>query len=223
MAGGGGSDDMNPFIAYVDLFASIIMVLLLFVLLLFVNVGYYMQFNTKGQVSDINTTQENEDAVVSSVTMIKKEDYKQKEIEKPTISAEAKDISSESKAEDGGANGNTISRKSETFASAEFKEQDMIVVFKNNEYFLNKDVILQISSFMEQIQKTRPSAIFHLSVGDSTKLISSTQTKQVSLGRILSLKNALQNIPTLKDKIKINYKQSDSLSYEFGYLKIDAK
>ena len=59
MAGGGGSDDMNPFIAYVDLFASIIMVLLLFVLLLFVNVGYYMQFSTKGQVSDINTTQEN--------------------------------------------------------------------------------------------------------------------------------------------------------------------
>ncbi|MDD5158286.1 hypothetical protein [Sulfurimonas sp.] len=219
MAGGGGSDDMNPFISYVDLFASIIMVLLLFVLLLFVNVGYYMQFNTKDQVSDINTTEEKENAVVSSIDIVKKEDYKQKEIEKPVTVPEKKDINSTTKATDG----NTISGKSETFASAEFKEQDMIVVFKNNEYFLNKDVILQISSFMEQIQKTRPSAIFHLSVGDSSKLISSTQTKQVSLGRILSLKNALQNIPSLKDKIKINYKQADTYSYEFGYLKIDAK
>ena len=74
MAGGGGSDEMNPFISYVDLFASIIMVLLLFVLIMFVNVGYYMQFNAKDRSkSDVNTIEEKPLPVVSKIEIKKKE------------------------------------------------------------------------------------------------------------------------------------------------------
>lgn len=80
MAGGGGSDEMNPFIAYVDLFSSIIMVLLLFVLIMFVNIAYYMQFNSKDRSkSDVNTTEneEEQESVVTKVVIEKKEDFKQ--------------------------------------------------------------------------------------------------------------------------------------------------
>ena len=45
--------EMNPFISYVDLFSSVILVLLLFVLLMLVNVGYYMQKIRKAVVHDI--------------------------------------------------------------------------------------------------------------------------------------------------------------------------
>jgi energy-coupling factor transporter transmembrane protein EcfT len=222
MAGGGGSDEMNPFIAYVDLFSSIIMVLLLFVLIMFVNIGYYMQFNSKDQSkSDANTTEseEEQESVMTKVVIEKKEDFKQIVIVNP----DQKENNNTTPVQGGEVEGNTIAKKAEKFAVAEFQEENLIIAFKNNEFFLNKDVIQQIAKFMENQLKSNPSAQFYLSVGDSNKLISSTQTKQVSLGRILSLKNALQVMPSLKDKIKVNYKQEKISGYDFGYLKIDVK
>ena len=76
---------------------------------------------------------------------------------------------------------------------------------------------------MKQKLQSNPNVNFYLSVGDSRTIISSTQTKQVSLGRVLSLKNALQQVPELSNKVKINYKQDNALKYQFGYLKVDVR
>ncbi len=225
MSGGGNSDEMNPFISYVDLFSSIIMVLLLFVLIMFVNIGYYMQFNSKDRSkSDVNQTEEKPTiAVVSKIEMKKKEDQKKLVIENPPSKVMQKEMNNTTPVKGGEVEGNALSKKSEKYAVADFKEEELIITFKNNEYFLNKDVIQKIAAFMKQKLKSSPNATFYLSVGDSNKIISSTQTKQVSLGRILSLKNALQAMPELSDKIKINYKQDNSINYEFGFVKIDVK
>ena len=224
MAGGGGSDEMNPFISYVDLFSSIIMVLLLFVLIMFVNIGYYMQFNSKDKsLSEVNATEQQITPVVSKLEMTKKEDQKRVVIENPISEAVQKETNNTTPVKGGETDGNQISKKSEKFALADFKPEEMIIAFKNNEYFLNKDIVQQIADFMKQKLKSNPNTNFYLSVGDSNRIISSTQTKQVSLGRILSLKNALQDMPELSDKIKINYKQDKSVNYEFGHLKIDVR
>ena len=98
-----------------------------------------------------------------------------------------------------------------------------MVIFKNNDYFVNKNVVSQLVKTMEKILKTKPNAMFVISVGDSKKLISSTQAKQISLGRVLSFKNSLEAVPELKNKIQINYKQTETVHHEFGYLKIDVK
>lgn len=218
MAGGGGSDDMNPFIAYVDLFSSIIMVLLLFVLIMFVNVGYYIQFNTKDKTSDETNTSEQQVEKVTEVVQVKKEDY-----EKLIQAAQQRETNNTTPVQGGEVEGNLLTKKSDKFATADFVDNDTVIAFKNNEYFLTKDMVQEVASFMENRLKTDPNAIFYLSVGDSTKLISSTQTKQVSLGRILSLKNSLQEMPKLQNKIKISYKQSNASNYQFGYIKIDVK
>ena len=225
MAGGGGSDEMNPFISYVDLFASIIMVLLLFVLIMFVNVGYYMQFNAKDRSkSDVNTIEEKPLPVVSKIEIKKKdEDIKRVVIENPITQSIPKELNNTTPVQGGEENGNTLSKRSDKFAQADFKPEEMLVSFKNNEYFLNKDVIQQVADFMKQKLQSNPNVNFYLSVGDSRTIISSTQTKQVSLGRVLSLKNALQQMPELSNKIKINYKQDNALKYQFGYLKVDVR
>ena len=197
MAGGGDDGEMNPYISYVDLFSSVILVLLLFVLIMFVNVGYYMQFTSK--------------------------DLKQ-EASSKNISSTIKDINTTVSAQSSSVvQGNTLSKNIEQVADVEFNESDLIVVFKNNEYFLSKEMISRVSKAMEKILKTRPNASFIISVGDSKKLISSTQTKQVSLGRVLSLKNSLESLPIFKNKIKINYRTPERAGFDFGYLKIDAK
>lgn len=197
MAGGGDDGEMNPYISYVDLFSSVILVLLLFVLIMFVNVGYYMQFTSK--------------------------DLKQ-EASSKNISSTIKDINTTVSAQSSSVvQGNTLSKNIEQVADVEFNESDLIVVFKNNEYFLSKEMISRVSKAMEKVLKTRPNANFIISVGDSKKLISSTQTKQVSLGRVLSLKNSLESLPIFKNKIKINYRTPERAGFDFGYLKIDAK
>lgn len=222
MAGGGGSDEMNPFIAYVDLFSSIIMVLLLFVLIMFVNIGYYMQFNAKDKTSNETSTETNTteqiEATTAEVVQVKKEDY-----EKLIQMAQQRDMNNTTPVQGGEVEGNLLTKKSDKFATADFVDNNTIIAFKNNEYFLTKDMVQEVASFMENTLKKNPNATFYLSVGDSTKLISSTQTKQVSLGRILSLKNSLQAMPTLQNKIKISYKQSNASNYQFGYIKIDVK
>jgi hypothetical protein len=217
MAGGGDNGEMNPFIAYVDLFSSVILVLLLFVLIMFVNVGYYMQFNAKVEdnqaVVAVDEAKTNKD---------KTEDKKEDKKEETVVTKEEK--SKEPVAEQTGEiESNTISKKSQTYAAADFVEADMVIAFKNNEYFLSKELVRQTADVMQRTLKAKPSTVFWISVGDSKKIISSTQTKQVSLGRILSFKNNLDAIPELKGKIKVNYKPTERLSYEFGYIKIDGK
>lgn len=219
MAGGGDNGEMNPFISYVDLFSSVILVLLLFVLIMFVNVGYYMQFNSKDAKSQPEQNTTIDPTQVLQQQEVKKEDFKEKE----KVVSTPEETNNTSPVQGGETEGNTITKKTERTAAAEFKEQDMMVVFKNNEYFLSKDTVRQISEAMDRILKNKPNAVFYISVGDSKKLISSTQTKQVSLGRVLSIKNSLDAIPTLKNKIKVNYKQPELSGYDFGFLKIEVK
>lgn len=220
MAGGGDSNEMNPFISYVDLFASIIMVLLLFILIMFVNVGYYIQFNSKDKSEKEQTPTEQEKKKKENLAPeLKKEENKEKIVQFYVQN----ENNNTTPVQGGEVEGNSLSKKSEQFAQAEFKEQELIIAFKNNEFFLNKEITTQVIDFMRSIIKKSPNALFYISVNDSQKLISSTQTKQVSLGRLLSLKNALEKEPELQNKIKLNYKQTDSLNYEFGCLKIDVK
>jgi hypothetical protein len=224
MAGGGDSNEMNPFISYVDLFASIIMVLLLFILILFVNVGYYLQFNSKNKTEEKIPNFQEEKAQAPMISdASKNENHKETEKAKAVQFFIPKDTNNTTPVQGGEVEGNTLSKQSERFAKVDFNEQDMIISFKDNEYFLTKEVITQITVFMESILKKNPNALFAISVNDSKKIISSTQTKQVSLGRILSIKNALEKDPILQNKIKLNYQQAESLNYEFGYLKIDVK
>ncbi len=209
MASSSDNGEMNPFISYVDLFSSVILVLLLFVLIMFVNVGYYMQFNSKGAKSAVSKN-------------IIEEKTTQKEDQKITF-VSAKEISKETPIESSNTGENELSKSNEKVAIAEYKESDLLIVFQNNEYFVSKDILSSMAKTMDKIVKTKPNAMFVISIGDSKKLISSTQTKQVSLGRVLSLKNSLDAMPSLKNKIKINYKQQDQMNFEFGYLKVDVK
>jgi hypothetical protein len=226
MAGGGDSNEMNPFISYVDLFASIIMVLLLFILIMFVNVGYYIQFNSKNKTENKDAAAQQEKTQAEAVaSALKIEKFKEIEKEKEKIiqSREQIERNNTTPVQGGETEGNIVTKESERYALADFKEQDMVIAFKNNEYFLTKELISQVTTFMQNIVKKNPNAFFYISVNDSKKIISSTQTKQVSLGRILSIKNALQKDPVLQNKIKINFQQAEPLNYDFGYLKIDVK
>lgn len=219
--------EMNPFISYVDLFSSVILVLLLFVLLMLVNVGYYMQKNTK--VDANQTVISNEDAKL--LEQLKEEAKTRLETKKaePIITQNVPEQVVERQTEPAQETpeetfeGNTVYKNGGQLAVATFIEADMVVAYKNNEFFLNKDITMDIIGVLKRIQKANPNVTFVLTIGDSKKIISSSQTKQVSLGRILSLKNNIEAVPELKGRTKINYKPTEKLNYEYGYIKIESK
>lgn len=211
MAGGGDHGEMNPFISYVDLFSSVILVLLLFVLIMFVNVGYYMQFNAKQSKVVIAPV---------AVEESKKQDMQQQKMVFVTQQDVNKTVSTP-KNNDVGEN--TLTKAADKSAFVEYKESDLLVVFKNNDYFVNKDAIGKLTQTMEKILKSNPKSLFIITVGDSKKILSATQAKQVSLGRVLGLKNTLESNPSFKDKIKISYKQEEQNNFEFGYIKVNVK
>ncbi len=231
MAGGGDSGEMNPFISYVDLFSSVILVLLLFVLIMFVNVGYYMQFNAKNPETTDAETQEM--AAKKSATSEKPQESKQIVlVDKPII--EVKEQKKEQQQKDtnktvvdgkGGTSEGTaiLKRDSKPPAPAELRVDDLIIVFRNNDYFVSNDMVRQTANALENILVTRPNATFVITVSDSKKIISATQAKQVSLGRVLGLKNKLSDIDKLKNKVKINFQQSESLGYDYGNINIEVK
>lgn len=210
MASSGDHGEMNPFISYVDLFSSVILVLLLFVLIMFVNVGYYMQFNSKQSKVVVAP-------VVSEEAKKKEEPHKmvfvtQQDINKTVTTPSNNDVGE-----------NTLSKAADKSAPVDYKEADLLVAFKNNDYFIQKDTVVKLTQTMEKILKSNPNTIFTITVGDSKKILSATQAKQVSLGRVLGLKNTLEAIPTFKNKIKISYKQEEQNNFEFGYVKVNVK
>ncbi len=225
MAGGGSDGEMNPFISYVDLFSSVILVLLLFVLIMFVNVGYYMQFNAKNpelsdaESKDMAMKKSGAAADTKEIVLIDKPIIEIKEQKK-----EQKESNTTVEGKGGQADGTAvIQRDKKPPAISELKVDDLIIVFRNNEYFVSSDMLRQTASALERILQTKPNATFVITVGDSKKLVSSTQAKQVSLGRVLGLKNKLNEKDSLKNRVKSNFQQSESLGYEYGYIKIEVK
>lgn len=211
MAAGTDQGEMNPYISYVDLFSSVILVLLLFMLIMFVNVGYYMQFNSKNATAA---------AAPAEVATPQAKGTEASKVVFVTAKNPSKEATSQSSSDVGER---TLTKEVDKPTPVDYQESDLMIVFKNNDYFVNKNVVSQLVKTMEKILKTKPNAMFVISVGDSKKLISSTQAKQISLGRVLSFKNSLEAVPELKNKIQINYKQTETVHHEFGYLKIDVK
>ena len=198
---------------------------------MFVNVGYYMQFNAKNPETTDAETQEM--SAKKSATSEKPQESKQIVlVDKPII--EVKEQKKEQQQKDtnktvvegkGGTSEGTaiLKRDSKPPAPAELKVDDLIIVFRNNDYFVSNDMIRQTASALENILTTRPNATFVITVSDSKKIISATQAKQVSLGRVLGLKNKLSDMDKLKNKVKINFQQSESLGYDYGHIKIEVK
>jgi hypothetical protein len=225
MAGGGSDGEMNPFISYVDLFSSVILVLLLFVLIMFVNVGYYMQFNAKNpelsdaESKDMALKKSGAAADTKEIILVDKAIVEVKEQKK-----EQKESNNTIQGKGGQADGTAvIQRDTKPPAISELRVDDLVIVFRNNEYFVSSDMLRQTASALEKVLQTKPNATFVITVGDSKKLVSSTQAKQVSLGRVLGLKNKLNEMDSLKNRVKINFQQSESLGYEYGHIKIEIK
>jgi hypothetical protein len=216
-------EEFNPWPPFVDIFSSVILVLMLFLLIVVVNLGYYMQFNSKSNnIIEKETTESYDRKVDKTVKELQDEVQSLRQELKSKEKLEKQD-----EALQGMGSGNAIKReKDEEFKGKQTIEQikeDSIIVFDNTEIFIDKTIKSKIVQTAKSLLRKHPNSNLILSVGDPKRVAGNTVAKRISLGRVLNIKTLLKNASIDRERVKIKYRQKEKLDHEFGYIRVSVE
>ncbi len=210
------AEEFNPWPPFVDVFSSVILVLLLFILVTIVNVAYYMQFNSKSNSqaatkSQTDSLQAGKD-IQDMIALAKQA--------KPTSKSQGND----SLFTGGQSQGNAITvaqtKDKKKEQKAEGKGDEFLVTYEGKEITTQAAIKSQIADFIKQQKAKNPDAKFEISVAQPTKIIGKTIPKQISLGRALNMKNFMKRSGVKLNMMQLKMRQNRDEKYGFGYVKI---
>ena len=208
-------EEFNPWPSFVDIFSSVILVLLLFLLVTIVNIGYYAQFKFKIQYTGSVTT---EDIILQDTAKkIKLDEKKKVENKKKKIIVEKnlmdeeiiqqmqKELQAATDIESAGED-LADKKKKEDSAATNVIEKDryFYIPFDNNAIFVGQDVIEKLKLFVKKSKTKYPNHKIRIFATDPLDQISITVTKQITLGRTLNVRNLLRKYDYDKKDLKLN-------------------
>ena len=210
------AEEFNPWPPFVDIFSSVILVLLLFLLITIVNIAYYAQFKFKVSYTGTIATTEIINSSAPTKAQIKEKNLEMK-IEDPID--EQKDIGEIETV------GKDLSRifEDETTKQATISTDDYLVVnFGSDGIKLDDPIIVQIKDFIVKSKVKYPKHIVRISAVDPTNQISATVMKQISLARTLNVRNFIRSLNYEIKDVQVDLLKPSSLNIEnkndFGYL-----
>ncbi len=218
--GSRSGDEFSPWPSYVDIFSATIMVLLLFMLVLFTLIAHYAEAASKLKNLRVSSSGDEE------LTYVTKKEYQRlqnlviKELLTPSNQVQDANQSTALKGEpsDGGALRRDEQNQTQEM---EFNKDEMEIVFKSMDVFVTRQFLDEIAAATKSMLRKQPNAKVYITVGDPKSIISSTMAKQISLGRVLNIKNKLNRVQELEGKISIAISQKVESKYDFGHLKIE--
>jgi hypothetical protein len=210
------AEEFNPWPPFVDVFSSVILVLLLFILVTIVNVAYYMQFNSKTDSqaetkSSIDSLQAGVD-VTDMISLIKQQ--------KPKLDSAGNDSLFTGGKSEGNAISVSDSQDKMKDQSSDKGKGQLLVTYNDKEIFNTAKIKSDIKAFIKAQKKKNPNAKFEISVAQPTKILGRTVPKQISLGRALNVKNLLKKQDVKLSNIKLNIGKNRDKKYDYGYVKI---
>lgn len=192
-------EPFNPWPSFVDLFASVIMVILMFMLILIVNITYYAQFKYK--VSYTGTVAINQ-AIVKSTTVLEEKIKEEKEEElleekKESILNEKaiKIVKDDRKKDLESVAGEDLSMTTNNFTRQDnvFHESSMTIKYLDSEVILDQKSIKDIDKFLQDIKKKFPNHSVWIYIKEPQNQVSASVGKQIALSRVLNIRNLLRN------------------------------
>ncbi len=208
-------EEFNPWPPFVDVFSSVILVLLLFLLVTIVNIAYYMQFNAKvSSPSTVKSTENNLNAGIDITDMVT-----MKKSTAPSVKSEGK----ASLFGGGESTGNAlvITKNDKTLnQNIDNKDKELIVRFNSGEIFADKEIQKNILDFIKRQKQIDKNAKIEISVANSIMIPSTTAAKQISIGRALNIKNLIKKNDYKLSDISLNMKSIKDKSYKHGYVKL---
>jgi hypothetical protein len=202
----------NPWPGFVDLFASIIMVVLIFMLVLIINITYYAQFKYKisytGSVPVEEILSEQVIEVDSkTITEVKKEETKEEEVKKDLESVAGLDL--------------TIVDNNLTRQENIIYDDWMIIKYKKNEIILDQKTVKDIDEFLAKVSATYPNNYATVYMSEPKNQVSASVTKQIALSRSLNIRNLLRkrnyNNSDVLIKLKDKIPEAKSIKHVAGY------
>lgn len=224
-------EEFNPWPSFVDIFSSVILVMLLFLLVLLVNLGFYAQFKYKvsytGSISsdDVilndNPQEVKIDKIIektqtqtsSQVETIKQQEEiiksSQKEVLRLRKIIEERLLKSVNKdtadIEAGGID--VKDRKDDDRSSKQviFENAEyFIVTFKKNEIFFDNAITKKLKAFIAQVKTKYKKHKIVISASDIEGQISATVSKQISLARSIGARNLIRKLGYKKKDVRID-------------------
>jgi len=234
-------EEFNPWPPFVDIFASVILVMLLFLLITIVNIGYYAQFKFKtsytASVETQTPIQSEESSKVTTNYAEKKEVVIKKErpvppknsvsfhkITKPNLENNAQNSFFSGGQAEGNAVSYAINKEQKAFLAQKAfqKESTMTITFEDKEVFINIKIRSQLRNFISSALRKSKKAEFTVFVSDPHNIMSKTISKQISLGRAINIKNQIQKSRIPNRQIHLNLRKPSADLSEFGTITIQS-
>ena len=183
-------DEFNPWPSFVDIFSSVILVLLLFLLVLIVNIGYYAQFKFKVQYDGSVATDKIILADSSKVIKIlNKNKEKQQETESLLQTTKMEEVTTQAMQEyltaatDIESAGEDLAdkKKDDKKQTQKILEKDRVfyIKFDGNELFAQDGVVEKLKAFVKHAQEMYPKSKVVLSSVDQENQVSLTVNRQI--------------------------------------------
>ena len=230
-------EEFNPWPPFVDIFASVILVLLLFLLVTIVNIGYYAQFKykvsytasvvTEAPVQPEEQTKAAPTPPLECVPVTAKEtqddisDFSFHKVVTPQHENSNNSLFKGSK-EVGNDISYAANKNQKEFTKQKIIKKDLTLTvrFADKEIFLNSKIKRKLKLFISDINRRSKRAVFTIMASDPAHIISSTISRQISLGRVLNVKNVLRRTKVNSKNIKINLQEEMSSSNIYGDITI---
>lgn len=226
------NEEFNPWPPFVDIFSSVILVLLLFLLITIVNIGYYAQFKFKVSYTGTVATDQiilSEDPKKIILDKTKKTEQSQESqqimepkplkpelIENPQTKDEIGDI------ESAGKDLSRIYEDEKTKQATVVAEDYIVLNFGGNDIKLDNPTILKIKEFITQVKQKYPKHVVKISAVDPTNQVSATVMKQISLARTINARNLIRQLSYDIKDVQVDLLRPNSTNIqnenEFGFL-----
>jgi hypothetical protein len=211
-------EEFNPWPSF-DIFSSVILVLLLFLLVVLANLGYYAQFKYKvsynGSVSSdelissstnppsVRTTNPNSDL---NIQIIKEQKQMILALQNQ-IASDVTLIKSAKGTDEIESSGINVADKKEDSTNIQkilATDEYLVITYKSDEFFVDDIVSKQIKDFLNKTKNKYPSNQIIIYSSDIKDQLSATISKQISLARTMSVRNLIRKFGYEKKNIKID-------------------
>ncbi|NQY53517.1 MAG: hypothetical protein HRT42_08070 [Campylobacteraceae bacterium] len=229
-------EEFNPWPSFVDIFSSVILVMLLFLLVVLVNLAYYAQFSYKvaytGSISSSDLIIIDKDTIKKSSDTIKKIEKEKKELEirirKLKFNQRFQSpLEKESELISGGIDVNTV--KDDELVSQKLikSENYLLITYKNNEIFVDNVIMKKIQKFLTLATRKNKNHTISIHAYDMLGQVSATITKQISLARSIGTRNLIRKMGYKKKDVRIDLRSKiiikEKINKQNGYLIIRIK
>ena len=239
-------EEFNPWPSFVDIFSSVILVLLLFLLVVLANLGYYAQFKYKVSFSGSISTDDLITSISSSSTtttesvsssgsnpnsdlniQVIKEQKQMILALQNQLNADPINVKSAKGSDEIESSGIDVADKKEDSTEVQkmiTAEEYLVITYKDDELFIDDVISKQLKDFLAKAKSKYSTHQVNIYSSDIKDQLSSTISKQISLARTMSVRNLIKKFGYEKKDIKIDLANKpeikETIDAKNGYLVI---